>query len=84
MSAYRKKPVVIEARKFDPSASLQDAADIAKWCGGRITGRGLVIPTLEGEMLASPGDFVIQIQGVYGEFYPCRSDIFAETYEAAE
>ena len=38
------------------------------------------IRTLEGDMNATPGDFVIK--GVQGEFYPCKSDIFAATYEA--
>ena len=40
------------------------------------------IETLEGSMLASPGDFIIR--GVANEFYPCKPDIFAATYEAAE
>lgn len=43
---------------------------------------GLDIHTLEGVMHAAPGDWIIR--GVRGEFYPCRSDIFAETYEAVE
>lgn len=43
---------------------------------------GLIIPTLEGEMLASEGDWIIR--GVKGEFYPCRDDIFEATYEAVE
>ena len=38
------------------------------------------IRTLEGDMAATPGDFVIK--GVQGEFYPCKADIFAATYEA--
>lgn len=41
-----------------------------------------VIDTLEGAHLVTPGDFVIR--GVSGEFYPCRPDIFAATYEQAE
>jgi hypothetical protein len=41
---------------------------------------GLVIPTLEGNMLAVENDYVIK--GVHGEFYPCKPDIFKETYEA--
>lgn len=40
------------------------------------------IPTLEGEMTASPGDWIIT--GVKGERYPCKPDIFAATYEPAE
>ena len=40
-----------------------------------------IIPTLEGNMTASPGDYVIT--GVKGERYPCKPDIFAMTYEPA-
>jgi hypothetical protein len=39
------------------------------------------IRTLEGDMFATPGDFIIK--GVQGEFYPCKPDIFAATYEEA-
>jgi hypothetical protein len=42
-------------------------------------GRALVIDTLEGEMRADPGDWIIR--GVKGEFYPCKPDIFEATYE---
>jgi len=42
---------------------------------------GLVIPTLEGEMTANAGDYIIK--GVQGEFYPCKPDIFEATYEPA-
>lgn len=42
----------------------------------------LTIRTLEGDMKASVGDWIIQ--GVQGEFYPCRDDIFRATYEAVE
>ena len=49
-----------------------------KWRGGEKP--GLVIPTLEGDHLAEPGDWIIK--GVKGEFYPCKPDIFAATYEA--
>ena len=41
----------------------------------------IYIGTLEGEMLAAPGDWIIR--GVKGEIYPCKPDIFAATYEAA-
>ena len=58
--------------------------------GGRSvsTGEGgmhpncLVIPTLEGDMLARPGDWIIK--GVQGEFYPCKDDIFQQTYEQVD
>jgi hypothetical protein len=91
MPKYRKKPVVIEARRFDPAQD--DATDVLNWCGAyfvEIT-RGVdeyhqaireavsVIRTLEGEMVITPGDFVIR--GVQGEFYPCKPDIFEATYE---
>lgn len=41
----------------------------------------LFIDTMEGEMMASPGDWIIK--GVKGEFYPCKPDIFEATYEPA-
>jgi len=83
MARYRKKPVVIEAWPFDgswASASpiVQMSPDIAwsDYSGGRIS-----IDTLEGRMEAMPGDWIIR--GVKGEFYPCKPDIFAATYEPA-
>ena len=42
----------------------------------------LVIRTLEGDMRAKPGDWIIR--GIQGEFYPCKPGIFAATYEPAE
>lgn len=41
----------------------------------------LMIRTLEGDMRVSAGDYVIR--GVQGEFYPCKPDIFEQTYELA-
>jgi len=73
---YRKKPVVIEAWQ-----NVTDAA-IPEWLQGRGSGNAggnLTIVTLEGVMTASPGDWVIQ--GVKGEVYPCKPDIFVATYE---
>lgn len=43
---------------------------------------GIYIATLEGEMRADPGDWIIK--GVHGEFYPCKPNIFDATYEAAD
>lgn len=43
---------------------------------------GLAIPTLEGTMLGREGDYIIK--GVQGEFYPCKPDIFEQTYELAD
>ena len=47
-----------------------------------ITDKAIVIPTLEGDMVAVPSDYIIK--GVAGEFYPCKEDIFHKTYELRE
>ena len=81
---YRKKPVVIEAMQL----TLDSAGAVARWLpsGGDhmvLVSPGRVsvhIKTLEGVMVASVGDFIIR--GVQNEFYPCKPDIFAATYEA--
>jgi hypothetical protein len=88
--SYRKKPVVIEA-EGPLTAENKDA--IASWCNGKAEERhlagpgrgvhvGVVIHTLEGDMRADYGDYVIR--GVQGEFYPCKPDIFEATYELVE
>lgn len=46
------------------------------------TDKEIVIHTLEGDMTASVGDYIIT--GVNGEKYPCKPDIFEKTYEPAE
>lgn len=81
---YRKKPVVIEAKRLPTENHLvQDFHDWANdvgftnWSSG---GNGTIeIETLEGVMVATAGDFIIK--GVAGEFYPCKPDIFDATYE---
>jgi hypothetical protein len=85
MPMFRKKPVVIEARQL--GIDYDEDCAIVAWCGGRAVGEGyepyiLSIGTLEGPMLAQHGDWIIK--GVQGEFYPCKPDIFAETYEAVD
>lgn len=45
-------------------------------------GLSLLIKTLEGEMMADPGDWIIK--GIKGELYPCKPDIFAATYEPVD
>lgn len=89
---FRKKPVVIEAwptRLLNHSAahdwqalpqSVRDAYERGGWVFG--ADGGIYIPTLEGSLFASPDDWVIR--GVAGEFYPCKPDIFAATYEPVE
>lgn len=83
---YRKKPVLIEAFKFGEDV-------YPDWFSDAIY-KGIVIPfvesegivtkasirTLEGIMTVRLGDYVIK--GVKGEIYPCKSDIFEQTYEA--
>ena len=87
-ASYRKKPVVVDAMHF----TVANGPEIASWCGGKYeqdvkpsdptdVWLGVLIPTLEGTMTASVGDYVIR--GVQGEFYPCKPDIFDATYEMA-
>ncbi len=84
MSKFRKKPVVIEAVQFD-----RNMTEVCNFIGG-VNGEQYVarppdaigIVTLEGTMWASRRDWIIK--GVQGEFYPCKPDIFAETYEPVE
>lgn len=86
MAKFRKIPVVIDAVQFhgmvdgvvgDPELmELIDSQDLTVTLGPSI----LAIDTLEGQMVASVGDWIIK--GVKGELYPCKPDIFAMTYEA--
>lgn len=80
---FRKKPVVIEAfmnglhaepEWFKESSSVRREHDEHN--------DRFIIKTLEGEMVAGFGDWIIN--GVKGEIYPCKSDIFEATYEAVE
>lgn len=86
MPKYRKKPVVIEAIQWNGDITRTEYMDV--WLeSNNIQTRQVVynadkslsIETLEGVMLARPTDFIIQ--GVQGEIYPCRADIFVQTYE---
>ena len=83
MPKFRKKPVVIEAVRYQ--AGMQPGELAADVVAGNVRypedGTAL-IRTLEGVMIASPGDWIIR--GVKGELYPCKPDIFAATYEPAE
>ena len=81
---YRKKPVVIDAWKWDESKALLDEIGAPMMsCSGHKDTPGvchnLRIKTLEGTMHVEPGDFIIK--GVAGEYYPCKPDIFEATYE---
>lgn len=90
MPKFRKKPVVIEAIQWDGN----NAGEILFWVGQHHDASSeaklayineadeLKIRTLEGEYLASIGDFIIK--GVKNEFYPCKPDIFEATYDLVE
>jgi hypothetical protein len=83
---FRKKPIVIEAVEFrDTTESMCELSEFlgtARFSVPRAGITTLIIPTLEGDLTAVPGDWVIR--GVKGEFYPCKPDIFAATYEPVE
>ena len=78
---YRKKPVVIEAVQWTGN-NLPDIIPFAKEAIDKWDGTDLYINTLEGTMTASVNDYIIK--GIKGEFYPCKPDIFEQTYEPAE
>ena len=96
MTKFRKRPVVVDAMQWDGSAL--GAGPVIDWIlanGGTATYHErlmdgdiiahpdpfLRITTLEGRMIGIGGDWIIR--GVQGEFYPCKPDIFAATYEPA-
>jgi hypothetical protein len=84
MSKFRKLPVTIEAIQFKDDADV--LFDISEFANDTIrinydsNPKTIKIPTLEGEMTANEGDWIIK--GVNGEFYPCKPYIFNKTYES--
>ena len=82
---YRKKPVVIEAVQFTDDTKDQVLNFVRCNCRPEFDENNnpiLMIQTPEGDMTTSIGDYVIK--GVKGEFYPCKPDIFAKTYDEVE
>jgi hypothetical protein len=95
---YRKKPVVIEAFKYDRilHREMINVGDVPAWLVdafynatlyyakplGPTFKAGLYVRTLGGEFKVYIGDYIIK--GVNGELYPCKPDIFEATYEPAE
>ena len=79
--AYRKKPVVVEAVQWTGENHAEMCEFIDPEAFEIIPRVGLVIHTLEGDLHASPGSYIIK--GVNGEFYPCKPDIFVKTYESS-
>ena len=92
MAKYRKKPVVVEAIQYKGEGNIGDKrGDVPDWIWRALeegflkatNGTGpLVIDTMEGKMTVSPNDWIIK--GVIGEIYPCKPDIFEQTYELVE
>ncbi len=81
MRKFRKKPVTIEAIQLTDAKSV---LDIEAWIDSPTVGFNtspptLWIDTLEGRMTAYAGDWIIK--GVNGEFYPCKNEIFINTYQ---
>lgn len=88
-----KKPVTIQAVRFLPKTVIEDGIEGTEYengigevldfvCEGAYWSpdkQGIIIPTLEGDHLASIGDYIIK--GIKGEFYPCKPDIFETTYD---
>ena len=94
---YRKKPVIIEAFQYDgdlkdtngnyyvPEWAVKAYEDRTLFYGAEDSESPpceLFVKTLEGHMLVSVGDYIIQ--DVNGELYPCKPDIFEKTYEPVE
>ena len=90
---YRKKPVVIDAIQLTDRnvrqvyewvhdcVAIKTDIDLHKWDDyvQLVIAKGVKIPTLDGKMVASIGDYIIK--GVQGGFYPVKADIFEATYE---
>jgi hypothetical protein len=80
MPQFVKKPVVIEAIRYDG----ENMHEVVSFCGTQCAIRRepqmpVLVNTLEGSLFAQVGDWIIR--GIRGEFYPCKPDIFEETYE---
>ncbi|MBS1960769.1 MAG: hypothetical protein JST04_01030 [Bdellovibrionales bacterium] len=89
---YRKKPVEIEAIQWNGNNEIQIMEFVGKKLEFHTPPRQaefdrdlndsdyrIIIPTLEGNMIASRNDYIIK--GIKGEFYPCKPDIFEATYD---
>jgi hypothetical protein len=88
VSKFRKKPGVVEAIQYQPH---ENCGEVGRFMGlndgddyecDESENDEYAIETLEGVMWAQPGDWIIR--GVQGEFYPCKPDIFEQTYEPIE
>jgi len=78
---FRKKPIEVEAIQY----TGENKNEIKEFVGDYILldwRKNISLHTLEGDMKISIGDWIIK--GIKGEFYPCKRDIFKETYEEAD
>ena len=75
---FRKKPVVIEAKRW-VGVNWNEIRAFMGDTNAKIVDRRIRIMTLEGAMYADENDWIIK--GIAGEFYPCKPDIFDATYE---
>ncbi len=95
MAKFKKKPVVIEAVQWtgnnhremfnflgEEGTDHTTAAGVHFYMDSNKVEGGLVIKTLEGEHIATIGDWIIK--GVSNEYYPCKPDIFEKTYEPVD
>ena len=93
MAKYRKKPVIIEAVQFNGFNKENGQVDLSERPEWLISEFGkkviffdkrntLTIKTLEGNMTVNIGDWIIK--GVNEELYPCKPNIFEQTYELVE
>ena len=93
MAKYRKKPVVIEAVQFNGFKEENGQVNLSErpeWLTSEFGKKviffdkqnTLTIKTLEGNMIANLGDWIIK--GINNEFYPIKSEIFFKTYEKVE
>lgn len=89
MNKFRKKPIQVEAMRFPHPLQVPMMLEFDEWISGiphgtecKYRGDKLIIPTLEGDMVANTGDWIIR--GVENELYPCKPDIFQKTYESVD
>lgn len=78
---YVKKPIVVKAVQW----TGDNISEIKDFCGGSLTFEGskpsrIYINTFKGWYLCSPYDYIIK-DDVLGTFYPCKPDVFEQTYE---
>ena len=79
VKTYIKKPIKIEAIQWTGENVLEVKDFVTSGAEYLEDENVIVIHTLEGDMKAILNDYIIK--GVKGEFYPCKENIFKETYE---